>query len=307
MVKRKGLGKGQGKGYKNLVSNDPLVHSMSARGMTQKQVLKRMDNDFGFVPTEEKKGFIKELARKAVDGVKWAVEWEKEHLPDQLQWVKDEFNEAKTKIKAGIDDIKGKTQKQIDAEDVRDELDHDEDGVADIDISELEDVNEGISYELQDIDLNQNDIPDAQEDGTFNLGIVPPLFPPSGEPELTNVPESMAKNIIPLDDEKECEKPKGKVSNFIKNVRSNVSDYLETQRLESERIKGLSDKELKKLALQEGQTLFGNNRYENEIVARTKERVRLQELVKKAKKDVKDKFKAKKDVPNDLIGKIFRV
>lgn len=77
--------------------------------------------------------------------------------------------------------------------------------------------------------------------------------------------------------------------------------------MESERIKGLSDKELKKLALQEGQTLFGNNRYENEIVARTKERVRLQELVKKAKKDVKDKFKAKKDVPNDLIGKIFWV
>ena len=33
MKQRKGLGLGQGKGYKNLVSRDPYVHSLSARGV----------------------------------------------------------------------------------------------------------------------------------------------------------------------------------------------------------------------------------------------------------------------------------
>lgn len=36
MVKRKGLGKGLGKGYKNIVMKDPMVHSLSAKGIKQK-------------------------------------------------------------------------------------------------------------------------------------------------------------------------------------------------------------------------------------------------------------------------------
>ena len=35
MVKRKSLGKGMGKGYKNLINSDPKVHSDSARGLKQ--------------------------------------------------------------------------------------------------------------------------------------------------------------------------------------------------------------------------------------------------------------------------------
>ena len=34
---RRGMGKGQGKGYKNLAGKDPMVHSQSARGMKQPQ------------------------------------------------------------------------------------------------------------------------------------------------------------------------------------------------------------------------------------------------------------------------------
>lgn len=37
MVNRKGLGKGRGKGYKNLTGKDPKVHSQSAKGMKQPQ------------------------------------------------------------------------------------------------------------------------------------------------------------------------------------------------------------------------------------------------------------------------------
>jgi hypothetical protein len=38
---RKGLGKGKGKGYKNIVGKDPRVHSQSARGIKQPQKLKK--------------------------------------------------------------------------------------------------------------------------------------------------------------------------------------------------------------------------------------------------------------------------
>jgi hypothetical protein len=37
MARRKGLGKGKGKGYKNIAPRDPKVHSQSARGIKQPQ------------------------------------------------------------------------------------------------------------------------------------------------------------------------------------------------------------------------------------------------------------------------------
>ena len=44
MAKRKGLGKGRGKGYKNIIGKDPMVHSQSAKGRKQPQrvVTKRL-------------------------------------------------------------------------------------------------------------------------------------------------------------------------------------------------------------------------------------------------------------------------
>jgi hypothetical protein len=40
IIMRKGMGKGQGKGYKNLTGRDPRVHSMSAKGIKQPQRFK---------------------------------------------------------------------------------------------------------------------------------------------------------------------------------------------------------------------------------------------------------------------------
>jgi hypothetical protein len=37
MVTRQGMGKGQGKGFKNIIGKDPMVHSQSAKGMKQPQ------------------------------------------------------------------------------------------------------------------------------------------------------------------------------------------------------------------------------------------------------------------------------
>lgn len=40
MSRRKGLGKGQGKGYKNIIGRDPMVHRQSAKGIKQPQQIK---------------------------------------------------------------------------------------------------------------------------------------------------------------------------------------------------------------------------------------------------------------------------
>jgi len=40
MVSRQGLTTGTGKGYRNVICKDPMVHSMSAKGMKQPQVCK---------------------------------------------------------------------------------------------------------------------------------------------------------------------------------------------------------------------------------------------------------------------------
>ena len=37
MAKRKGMGQGKGKGYKNIIGKDPMVHSQSAKGVKQPQ------------------------------------------------------------------------------------------------------------------------------------------------------------------------------------------------------------------------------------------------------------------------------
>ena len=44
MARRKGMMKGRGRGYKNVVGKDPLVHSQSAKGMKQPQIPENVMN-----------------------------------------------------------------------------------------------------------------------------------------------------------------------------------------------------------------------------------------------------------------------
>lgn len=120
--------------------------------------------------TTAKVGLIKEIARKVADGVSWAVEWEKEHLPKQEDWVKTQFNKAKQLWKKADDEVQDIQEfKQADLNDVRDELDTNDDGTQDISISDLEVLNEDLKYDLEGIDMNNNNIADAHEDGTFKI------------------------------------------------------------------------------------------------------------------------------------------
>ena len=42
MTRRKGLGTGTGKGYKNMMGKDPMIHSQSAKGMKQPQKIPKI-------------------------------------------------------------------------------------------------------------------------------------------------------------------------------------------------------------------------------------------------------------------------
>ena len=216
MAIRRGLGSRQGQGYKNLVPYDKVIHSLNAKGVhttlfpkggkhqkqgkqpipEKKDILSFLSgkghrNDFGSIPTPQKKGLIRELARKVAQGVDYAIEWEKQHLPQQQEWVKKEYHKAKEelqKVGKSVEEGKKKWQEEHkkDVDDVRDELDTNDDGIQDIPLYELEDVNKGIVQQLDTIDLDNSGIPDHNEDGFLNMPKQPESTP---EPQPEPVPD----------------------------------------------------------------------------------------------------------------------
>jgi hypothetical protein len=67
MVRRKGMGKGTGKGYKNMMCKDPMVHSQSAKGMKQPQkieVFKLRKKPRQFIKNENIAETIENFGRK---------------------------------------------------------------------------------------------------------------------------------------------------------------------------------------------------------------------------------------------------
>lgn len=398
-MERQGYGKGKGMGYKNLVIKDPYIHSLNAKGVKSKvkrpkakksktpqldMMKERTDlvsvlrgkgfrKDFGLIPTPQKKGLIKELARKVVEGVGYALEWEKEHLPSQANWVKDEFVKAKDEAvklaktgiawekehfpaqkqfiqekvtaleKAGAEKIQElkqdlkqhkelkelgkvgitpyydpdlKLKKAQDLHDVRDELDLNDDGVQDIPMYELEKANSNIVSGLNKIDLNQNNIPDHQEDGFTNLSTMKlPPQPSYTEPSeyMSNVPVApipfMAGEPEPLPEipfeplevsEVEYEEKMGipfpmmtgadikpkksffqKAGEFAKKEYDVGKGYVQERQRQVKEIHQIPDNKLKQYAIEEGEGFMGGlNKYEKEIIRREKERKFLAEKLK---------------------------
>ena len=62
MVRRKGLGKGRGKGFKNILPKDPKVHADSARGMKQPQIIRmrRGESEGDFIHRREREDLIED-------------------------------------------------------------------------------------------------------------------------------------------------------------------------------------------------------------------------------------------------------
>jgi hypothetical protein len=323
---RRGYGTGRGAGYKNLAPLDPYIHSMNRKGVRVTAIAKPIKSktphldamrertdiwsaitgktfrkDFGMIPTPKKKGLIKEIARSVIGGAKWALEWEKEHLPAQAQWVKDEFNAAKDETiklgKMGLEKakeayewekeklpsqvawvkkevgqveegVKEALQKKQDLHDVRDELDTNDDGVQDISMAQLEIANKNIVKGLDKIDLNKNGVPDHREEDFTEISSikVPTPHTQTNAPCPPEPPEIVKK-----------ENAFHKIKDIVDKGYAMGERYIHEKQEEQHRIEDMTDAELMKNAIRKNTGLFflGGNRWETELKRRETEKVKL--------------------------------
>ena len=233
--------------------NESKRHALARKGIkTTNKRLSYIPKELNKMTYTEQKGFIKDLAKKSVLGVKHAIQWEKEHLPKQKQWVKDEFNEGKKDFQNFIKKFKkhpdeGKSKSMIDMEEVADELDHDEDGTPDIPMEELEDVNKGIKMDLESIDLDYSGVPDYKE-VTVDI-----------EPQPKTARERRQKQARELI--REVGTPKER-----EELKKDVVEIDTTK---------LSDTTLKEMARRYKSGIFGGNPFRDEIERREQNELRL--------------------------------
>jgi len=282
MAHRRGIGKGMGQGFKNLMPQDPMTHSLSARGIKSTYNIKKIDvpekvPNFGLIPTAKKRGLIREIARKVNEGVHWAIEWEKRHLPQQKAWVKKEYEQAKDLAKRGYDKVKDKVeQKKEDMDDVRDELDTDDDGTQDIPIEEFNDTGVEIRQQLDTIDLDNSGVPDyVEEPVQVEVKPEPTLFPevkPKGDGVLQKILKTEQK------------------------VQKRIVTAYETAKEEKARVLAMSDAQLRERAVREPSGFFGvgKNKYDRELLRRAKKRIIVADELKKTRAKQRQDIKEKK-------------
>lgn len=370
MVKRRKYGTGRGQGYLNLAPMDGYIHGLNAKGIEttgmlyakgKKGVIMPKENrgivavlkgkgfrkDFGTIPTAPKKGLIREIARKVHEGVDWAVEWEKEHLPKQKAWVKKEFEKAKElahkgeefvkheveEFKEGFQEGRGKKiAKKKDMDDVRDELDTDDDGDQDIHIDELKKVNKQIKEDLSTIDLDKSGVPDHLEvepmeiDTQFTktkkkgAGFPFPTIDPEkkyGKEDHTNQKISMPLPAL-NPKEKYAKKDKAgrlieppvpkpsktfpqKAKAFVRKEAVIVKEktgevvqagksFIRKKQLEADILHHMKDAELRQKAINTP-SILGKNKFERELIRRTKKRLKVDAEIRMAKKQTVTEIK----------------
>ena len=387
---RRTFGTGRGQGYLNLVPMDSLIHSLNAKGIQTTGVLsakgrvkypdekrdivsvmrgKGFRKDFGSIPTPPKKGAIRDIARKVHEGVDWAVAWEKEHLPQQKAWVQKEFAHAKELAKKGITAIKDKAheikdakekrqhQKEVDMQDVRHELDTNDDGVQDKTIQELKQVNKQIERDLQKIDLDVNGIPDHIEDNfvidtefkeypsekkgagfplpTYsfetkvdagqedhlldfanpmstltNKPVKPEPIPVSGAIQEEKKGAGFPIPTLDMGKTKTSEKKEVKHETLTDKFGEEVHRpktllekqyekgrvYFQKKQLEKDFIRSMGDAELKEKAIRLGTGFLNSgNKFEKELIRRTKERMKVNADLSIAKKQQQARIKQMED------------
>ena len=298
-MKRKGVGLGLGQGFKNMIPQDPYTHSLSAKGIKSTYNIKKISvpeqvPKFGIIPTAKKKGLIKEIARKVNEGVHWAVEWEKKHLPSQKKWVKKEYELAKDLARRGVDKVKDKVEQvKEDMDDVRDEMDTDDDGTQDISLEEFNQVNQEIKQDLNKIDLDNSGVPDYAEDGAE---VKPSFFPTlKTEPVEVEAEEEEREPSLLMPELK----PKGdgflkKIYQTEQKVQTRVMTAVDKAREEKRQILAMTDAVLRERAVRETSgAIFGlgKNKYERELYRRTQKRLLISDELAKTKAKKKKEIK----------------
>ena len=286
---------------------EPTRHALSARGIKNAKPHERRmkygspfsQKNFNRLTREQQRGNILDLAKKSYAGMKHAVQWERDHLPQQSKWVKDEFNEAKNAVQkfvekektdpesaynntkewvketydqAGqnITEFKKELTKQptgfIDRAEVADEKDHDEDGSPDITDDQLDRKNAEIGIELE-------------TPQTF--------FGRQGEKIRGKIEAKRNKRLAKFQDDV-----------FEFGTKKERKELLKDP--ENITLSKLSDKTLEELAIRDEEGLvFGGNRFEQALLDRIKRRNEL--ALKKAK--VNAQIQEKKDELNKELAR----
>jgi len=299
---------------------EPIRHSLASKGIKtinpSNKATKSIyftQKGFNALIKKNQKGLIIDLAKKAFAGVKHALQWEKEHLPKQAEWVKQEYHEAKNAIQNLIQQAKkGETvsipknkqwlsqlwkeagedlntfiQKlkeiptpQLDQKEVKDEMDTDEDGTPDISPEEFQKTNQQIRYTFT-----------AQTPQKTSL--LKKIK--QKKKQIEQRQKQKAKELI---DEVGTQKEKA----IIKKIKQDPDADIN--------LAALSDKTLEELAVRTKSGLFGN-RYENELIRRMKERerikqekLRIAEENKRKRKELRKQLKQKKE-EKGLLADLF--
>ncbi len=259
---------------------------------------------FNRMSKAQQRGTIIDLAKKSFAGMAHAVQWEAKHLPAQAQWVKDEFREAKSAVsktyktlkdrgkvgfdelkasepqkrwvtehaensnhdaEAFLDDLKKAPTQRIDAFEVHDEKDHDEDGTADITDEKLDLKSDEIKRQVSTV---RSDLRAEADIEKFSPGVQRQIRQQQKEETL----KAEARAIIR---EVGTQKEKAEIEQILKPTRG-IDKKL------------LSDATLREFARREGDSLFGNT-YESELRRRQREDAALdvQKIQAAQKKDEK--------------------
>lgn len=312
---RRGYGTGRGAGYKNLAPSDSYIHSLNRKGVgtyvkrvstpIMKSKTPHLDmmkdrtdifslmagnplrKDFGSIETPVKKNILSKMFNKAKQGVAYAVEWEKEHLPRQEAWVKDHWETLK-------EEAKEFQQKQKDAEKQRvmEEHSKEQEDKAQEDIMAIkknaEDFSSGKMFEKPKEDivysnqpLEEPEMPSIEEDIIIPepepiVEIEPPK-PDIQEEHLQSEEEALKQRekIRQTLDAVEGIAKKGfaKTKDFVEKEYAIGKKYVQEQQEKAKELHEMGDAELTKLAIQTPKPLFSkNNKYEAELFRREKEK-----------------------------------
>jgi len=304
---RRGYGTGRGAGYKNLAPSDSYIHSLNRKGVgtyvkrastpIMKSKTPHLDmmkdrtdifslmagnplrKDFGSIETPVKKNILSKMFNKAKQGVAYAVEWEKEHLPRQEKWVKEHWDSLKDEAK----EFRQNQEKQRAIEENKKQQE------------------ERAQEDVMAIKKNAEKISET-------LGKEEPVYTnqPLEEPEMPSLEEQMPEAPMPepvmeleppkpdvkeehLQSEEEALKQREKIrqtldavegiakkgfaktKDFVEKEYAIGKKYIQEQQEKAKELHEMTDAELTKLAIQTPKPLFSkNNKYESELFRREK-------------------------------------
>jgi len=239
------------------------------------------------------RGLITDIAKKAYLGFKHALEWERKHLPNQIDWIKQEYAKAKETFSKAYESAPDKlahlrstvrdfaedlhSRNEIDRAEVASERDLDENGTPEVPAEAFDSRNLAIRQQINTIDSDKNSIPD-------NLELARQLFGTRGDKSFIGEQiKPLVKSGSPLDKLISLKKREISFRTELTELETTapVSFLMRELRKNPDLIYDLPDEKLKQLAIRlpkKATSIFGGVPSPNKELF--KRRYRTNELVR---------------------------